>query len=158
MSSRRYLAIVGLIWCSWLAAAGYRAISEFFCWRPEVIGPEIPYLLTVHGTRTDVVSSVSYFVSMLLLGGVCCMPIEAAKLRALSLRLPTLLYILLVALQLVLLGDVLRTYAYDWWRYLLSLAHIRMIDSSAWMRTSVARVPWVSGLATLCITLFLCYL
>lgn len=155
---RRSFAVIGLVWCSWLAAASYRAISELFGWRPEIFGPEIPYLLMVPGTKTDVMSSVSYLVWVLFLGVGCCIPTEVAKLTARTLQRPVTAYVVLVGFQAILCGDVLRTYAYDWWRYLLSLAHVRSIGPLTWMETSVARVPWVSGISAVCVTMFLCYL
>jgi hypothetical protein len=155
MFTRRILGVVGLVWCSWICAASYQFVSEFFAWRPEAIGPEIPYLLLAQGTKTNVVSSVSYFVWILGVGVACCIPTEAGKLIARASPRPVSAYIILLVFQGLLISDVLRTYAYDWWRYLLSLISVMRIDHLTWMQTSVARVPWPSGLAAVCLTLLL---
>lgn len=153
MSRVRAFTLIGLIWFSWFAAASYPLIRDLVHWRPEAFGPEVPYLLLTHGTKTDVMSSVSYFVWILVFGTVCCIPTEVAKFMARSLSWPAGVYFMLVGLQLILLGDTLRTYSYDWWRYLLSLSHLRGIEPLAWMDTSVARVPWISAAATASVTL-----
>lgn len=153
--SRRLGVIVGLVWLSWVLAASYPLVRAAAGWRPEAIGPDVPYLLLPPGTLTDVVSSVSHFAWIIVIAIGCCVPVEAAKVMSRTLTRPVFAYVVLLIFQLALVGDFVRTYAYDWWCYLRVLAGFGRIDSLSWMRTSVTRTPWLAALVAVGATLLL---
>lgn len=155
MGRRRFIAASAFVWCSAALAVSYRIVGDNITWRPEAIGPDVPYLLLPRGTQTDVVSSVSYFVWILGVAWLCCFPVELAKLLSRSLPRPVCGYVSLVLFQLLVFADVLRTYAYDWWRYVLWILGIRDIHSTSWMITSVARLPWLTCVAAVAVTALL---
>lgn len=101
--------VLALVWSSWLLAWGYPFLHRLHGWCPEAIGPDVPYLLLPTGTRTDVVSSVLYFVWTVIVAVICCIPTEAAKMTIRSFARPVLGYLLLLVFQSVLVGDFLRT-------------------------------------------------
>jgi hypothetical protein len=155
---RRESALAHIVILAWLScgfAVAFPLIRSLFDWRPEAAGPELPYLLLPRGTPTDVMSSVSHLTWILIAAALCCVPLEAAKLLSRRIEHGVFAFIALLTLQVVLVGEFVKTYAYDWWRYLLSLAGVRPITPTTWMITNEGLRPWWTLAATLLVTLML---
>lgn len=116
----------------------------------------MPFLLTPRAAGGHVRSSVYYFVVILAAAAVSIAPIEISKF-AMS-RRSALLYVALVLQQLVTVADVVRANAWDWWMFLLSVAHVHELDSWSWTdgHPSLAGLwPWPSLMSGTCVALII---
>jgi hypothetical protein len=142
---RILLVVVLPLAISWLLAASVPVITSLPGWHPQGGAPEVPFLLTPGAAGGHVRSSVYYFVVILAAATVSIAPIEISKF-AVS-RHSSLLYIALVVQQLVTAADVVRANAWDWWMFLLSVAHVHEVDSWSWTESHPSLIglwPWPS--------------
>jgi len=138
---QRRFVILSLSWLAWLLATGAAPAWRAMCVRPQDWPPQINYvLLPARPDPSCLYSSVAEVLFVIAVGLLCCIPVELAKFRA---GRPAV-YALLLIFQLLLVLDVVRSYAWDWWLALLAFViTLPEIPQSHW---SVAwKWPWVSG-------------
>jgi hypothetical protein len=114
--------------------------------------PEVPFVITPWAAGEHVRSSVYYLLVIVAVGLACAVPIEISKYAAAMRLSRPVVFVALTLQQVVLLLDVLRSYAWDWWLFVLSMAHLRPIDRASWMErhfTTVGPWPWPSGIFAL---------
>lgn len=138
---QRRAVIVGSSWLAWLlatgAAPGWRAMGV----RPQDWRPQIKYvLLPATPDPSCLYSSVGEVLFVIVIGLLCCIPVELAKFRAGRFAV----YMALVVFQLLIVLDVVRSYAWDWW--LALLAFVITLPDVPQTHWSVAwKWPWISG-------------
>lgn len=135
---------------SWSLAAAFPLFLKLADWNPQVKPPEVPFVLTPGASGEHVRSSVYYLIVIIGVGMLCALPLEVSKFLATKHRFSVPLYVAFTTQQCLLLADVIRSYAWDWWLFLLSVTHISPIDEYTWMTPHISTVgswPWPSGIA-----------
>lgn len=147
MRPSKLLMIVAPLVVSWLCAACFRQVVRAANVDLHTHGPWVPYLpaYTSEPGSSDVRSSVYYLFVVLAAALLAALPIELSKLASRSAMRPIITYVLLALQQCLLIADVVRSYAADWWLYVLSIVGLRPITSHSWMEahfTLVGNWPW----------------
>jgi hypothetical protein len=135
---------------SWMSGASlYFYLREGFPFHD--LQPSLPLVSLPFDPRRDVVSSVPMLFFALVAAFVCASITEVAKARSVQQgRRAATFYIVLMVYQLILVADIFRAYAYDWWTWFLSWTGFGHLDSTGDLRAvSGLRLPWLSGIAAL---------
>jgi len=154
----RILATVPLV--GWLVGFLFRVVFRWF------FGPVEPRLLiplvSLPGSEAgDVVSDIRWLVVAAGWSLLAVLLVEAAKVVLVRRNQVhgTLVYVLLVAYQVILFVDLLRANAFDWWLWVLSLAgvyELRLVGNLD--EIAGFRIPWISGVVALMTTAALFYI
>ena len=107
----------------------------------------VPLVSVPRSEQGDVVSDVTGFALVVAWGLLCMLLVEPAKAGTASFlgRRRGALYSLLLLYQVILLGDTVRTHAFDWWKWLLSLVGAATLAASSEMRDIAGfHFPWLS--------------
>jgi hypothetical protein len=140
------LLVVISLFVSWAFAAAFPYVCSLLEWHPEVMPPEVPFVAGLSNANTDVRSSVYYLIVVLGSGLISALLLEVAKF--ITRERSASLYVALTCQQALLVADVIRSHAWDWWLYLLSIARISPIDAQTWMEphpSLTGRWPWPTG-------------
>ena len=148
--SQRTSAALATLVLSWAVLAAAPWIAALVPWR-SLYEPSLPSVGAVPwNPRGDFMSSVPALFQVLLLSGLAALLVEIPK--ALLPRGRWRSYLLLLTYQLALMADGLRTYAFDWWVWLLYWLGLR----STGLESSLhAARPWPSLLAMIALATFL---
>lgn len=122
-------------------------------WHPQGRGPEVPFLLTPGASGEHVRSSIYFFIVVLIAALLSALPVEISKFWV-SRDSGAVVFALLVH-QVVIMADVVRSNAWDWWLVILSSVNLYQIDGSTWMRRHGSLVglwPWPSLLSTVLVS------
>jgi len=151
--STRLLLALAPLYLSWLLMASMPIVlTSIRGWNPHGGWPEVPYLLTQHAAGEHVRSSVYYLIIVSAGGLISAMVIECSKVLLARQTTSLVPYIALLVHQAVTWLDAIRTNAYDWWMYLLHVAHLYRLDSSSWLilHPSLAgRWPWPAAISAI---------
>jgi hypothetical protein len=142
-----YLTLLPLV-ASWLLAAAVPLVPQLAV--AQTMSPEVPLVLTPGSAGEHVRSSVYYLLVIIGAALCCALPLEVAKFAAVRHRRAPLVYAALTLQQGLIAADVVRSYAWDWWVFLLSITHLQPIDGSTWMvrhPTTIGAWPWPSALS-----------
>ena len=113
-------------------------------------GPTLPLVSLPWDPTRDVHSSLITLFRACVIGLAAAVLVEPAKYRLRQFGKP--LYALLVVYQFMLIGDVLRAYAVDWWVWLLSAFHIVHLGVGNWREPMLPLPsPWPSLIVALAI-------
>ncbi len=131
-------------------AAAFPLLPAVSRW--STLPPEVPFVLTPWATGEHVRSSVYYLVVLITAGLLCSAPVEIGKLCVAQSNKPLLAYSALTMQQLILIADVIRSHGWDWWIFLMDMAHLSTIDRNTWIEgnmTTVGSWPWPSGITAI---------
>lgn len=146
--------VVGLLplAASWLLAVLFPFITSIPGWNPYGGWPEVPFLLSPNAAGGHVQSSVYYFVIVLGGGLLSAAVVEFSKYLLAREIVSPVPYFALLGHQVVIVADVIRSNAWDWWTYLLSVVHLYEIDRWSWRHLHPSlhgRWPWPSAVSAL---------
>jgi hypothetical protein len=163
LRARRRLVIALLpLAVSWLLTALLPAVlTSIPSWNPYGGWPEVPFLLTPSASGGHVQSSVYYFVILLGGGLACAALVELSKYSLARHNGSGVPYFVLLVHQIVIIADVIRSNAWDWWTYLLSVVHLYEIDRWSWrhLHPSLAgRWPWPSAVSAIIVASIILFL
>jgi hypothetical protein len=131
---------------SWAFAAAFPYVCSLLDWHPEVMPPEVPFVAGLSDANTDVRSSVYYLIVVFGCGLLSALLLEVAKF--ITRERSTSFYVALTCQQALIVADVIRSHAWDWWLFLLAVARISPIDAQTWMEphpSLTGRWPWPTG-------------
>jgi hypothetical protein len=135
---------------SWLLLVALMPVARQG-WFWNDLRPSLPLVSLPAEEPTDIASSVPLAVSALALVSMCALIVELAKFEV-TRTLGGVFYFTLIVYQLVLFIDGFRSYAYDWWLFLISLTGLRPLTSTVDLsQVSGVRVPWFSGIVLLAV-------
>ena len=107
----------------------------------------VPLVSLPRSSQGDVVSDVTGFVLVIAWALICLLLVEPTKWAAARSAKGSwrLLYLMLVAYQVVLLGDSIRSQTFDWWKWLLSLVGAATLTpANEFYMVAGFRFPWLS--------------
>ncbi len=143
---RRALVLTTPVVAGWVVDA-LTPLWASLVWRlvTSVYSPSLPLVaLPAGSTTTDVRSCVPALFVALIAGGLSALPVELSKAH-LSGRNRLLTSFFLVAYQLLLLVDILRTHARDWWVWMLSWFGLFDLNSVDWRKPMLPiQSPWLA--------------
>ena len=131
---------------AWLLAMLFRFVQRAI-WLRGPYYPTLPLVSLPFEPSRDVVSSVPALFIVLITATVVVLVADIGKFF--SRQLPGgqgVTYVLLSCYQVILLGDMLRSYARDWWTWLLSWIGILALTDTPPLPDLSTRLPVISGL------------
>lgn len=143
--------VVAALAGSWLLGFALKEILARYTTKPS--DPMLPLVSLPVGTTDHVMSSVPILFLTLVGASICALVVEIAKARSnQQTEAPRRGYLLLLAYQIVLVADLFRSYANDWWIWALSWIDLRELVSNPIEGDIIElKAPWISGIFALLI-------
>lgn len=144
--ARSRVVVIAALAGSWALGLVLKGIVGTYVTKPS--DPMLPLVSLPVGTTDDVMSSVPILFLTLVGAAICALVVEIAKVRShQAARPPWRGYSALLAYQVVLIADLFRSYAHDWWIWTLSWIDLRELTSNPIEGDIIElKIPWVSGI------------
>lgn len=150
----RYI-LRSLIWLvlAWLVVLCAPQIGK---WLGSDYGPTLPLVSLPWDSQRDVHSSVVTLFRAIVVGAIAALMVEPVKFS--ERRGGKLFYILLLGYQFLLVVDLFRAYAVDWWVWGLSTIGLVRLGTGNWRESTFPLAsPWMSLSALLILAALLIY-